>query len=183
MCRPGSVPGLWCEGLREAPASVPGLGRNPGLHEAGGLGAAPRRRQGKAAARRGTRTAAAGPPGCGDERGGSSWERLRGGRRRQGSCDRALPARVGHCHLRRYGIPGPGRAAITGDSGHGDSTSPWDLCVTSTYLGSVCLVSGARVRSARSTTLTLWTPAHDRTSSPVCGLFSSHSLTSSGVAF
>lgn len=41
VCRPGSVPGLRCEGSREAPASVPGLGRDPGRHEAGGLGAAP----------------------------------------------------------------------------------------------------------------------------------------------
>lgn len=136
VCRPGSVPGLWCEGLREAPASVPGLGLDPGRHEAGGLGAAPRRRQGKAAAGRGTRTAATGPPGCGDERGGSSWERLHGGGRRQGSCDRALPERAGHCHLRRYGSPRRGRAAITGDSGQGDATSCWDLCVASTYLGS-----------------------------------------------
>lgn len=129
------MPGLWCEGLGEAPASVPGPGRDPGHHEAGGLGAAPRRRQGKAAARRGTRTAAAGPPGCGDERGGSSRERLNRGGRRQGSHDRALPARAGHCHLGRYGSPRPGRAAITGDSGHGDATSPWDLSAASTYLG------------------------------------------------
>lgn len=173
MCRPGSVAGLWCEGLREAPASVPGLGRNPGRHEAGGLGAAPRRRQGKAAAWRGTRTAAAGPPGCGDERGGSSWERLHGGGRRQGTYDRALPARAGHCHLRRYGSPRRGRAAITGDSDQGDATSCWDLCVASTYLGSLYPVSGAGVRSARPTTLTPSTPGDDRTCSPVCGLLSS----------
>lgn len=83
------VPGLRCEGLREAPASVPGLGRDPGRHEAGGLGAAPRRGQGEAAARRrGTRTTAApGPPGCGDERGGGGgWRINRGDCWQDGGC-------------------------------------------------------------------------------------------------
>lgn len=72
VCRPDLVPALCGGASREAPASVPGLGRDPVCHEAGGLRAAPRHGQGEAAAgRRGTGTAGTpGPPGCGDERGG-----------------------------------------------------------------------------------------------------------------
>lgn len=59
---------------------MPGLGRDPGRHEAGGLGAAPRCGQSEAAARRrGTGpTTAPGSPGCGDERGGGGGCRVNG---------------------------------------------------------------------------------------------------------
>lgn len=106
VCRPGLVPGLWCEGSHEAPASDPGLGRDPGRHEARGLGAAPRDGQGETATRRrGTRTTATpGPSGCGDERGGGGrWRINWGGWRQDGGGDGwALPARAGHRHLGGY---------------------------------------------------------------------------------